>query len=198
MGKFFNQIQKERPLRRDLVSRFPGEYNIVMPAKNTLKKYIENGYYHIFNRGVEKRIIFQEQQDYDVFLSYLGNYLQPKDEKSMFKKLSLPNISTQEKEHILKLIRLNNFNEEITLLAYSLMPNHIHLFVRQKSAGSIDKFMRSLCTRYVMYFNRKYKRVGTLFQGVYKAALIEDEAYYLHISRYYIRKRLDQWKLMII
>jgi len=80
-----------------------------MPAKNTLKKYIENGYYHIFNRGVEKRIIFQEQQDYDVFLSYLGNYLQPKDEKSMLKKLSLPNISTQEKEHILKLIRLNNF-----------------------------------------------------------------------------------------
>jgi putative transposase len=177
-------LNKESPLRRVLERRVPRGYNIDMPAKNALKKYVENGHYHIFNRGVEKRQIFQEQQDYDVFLTYLGEYLKPKDTNFILKALSSSDLSVQEKEHIMKLARLNNFNEEITLLAYSLMPNHFHLFVKQKSAASIDKFMRSLCTRYVMYFNRKYQRIGALFQGVYKAVLIEDESYYTHISRY--------------
>jgi putative transposase len=82
------------------------------------------------------------------------------------------------------ILHLNNFNQEITLLAYCLMPNHFHLFIQQKSPGSIDKFMNSLCSRYASYFNRKYKRVGALFQGVYKAILVTNEAQYLHLSRY--------------
>lgn len=42
-----------------------------MPAKNSTKTYLESGYYHLYNRGVEKRLIFLDQQDYGVFLSYL-------------------------------------------------------------------------------------------------------------------------------
>ena len=70
------------------------------------------------------------------------------------------------------------------------MPNHFHFFIKQKSAGSIDKFMNSLCTRYTMYFNRKHKRVGPLYQGVYKAVLITSEAQFLHLSRYVHRQAL--------
>ena len=50
-----------------------------MPARNAIKQYIENGYYHIYNRGVEKRRIFLDEQDYNVFLKYLKEYLNPKD-----------------------------------------------------------------------------------------------------------------------
>jgi putative transposase len=155
-----------------------------MPSKNTIKTYVDDGYYHIFNRGVEKRSIYLNQQDYDQFLCYLNEYLQPKDDQSLFNKLSCPGLRSREKDKIIRMMRINNFNDEISLIAYALMPNHFHLLVKQKNAVSIDRFMRSLCTRYVLYFNRKYQRVGPLFQGVYKAVLIENESHYLHLSRY--------------
>jgi len=161
-----------------------------MPSKNSIKQYVENSYYHLYNRGVEKRQIFMNEQDYGVFLSYLKEYLLPKDEEGLRKRLSDPNLSSLQKKKILRQLRLNNFSGEIILLAYCLMPNHFHFFIKQRSAGSIDKFMNSLCTRYTMYFNRKYKRVGSLFQGVYKAVLVTSDAQFLHLSRYIHKQAL--------
>ncbi len=155
-----------------------------MPAKNSLKLYLENGYYHIYNRGVEKRIIFLDQQDYAVFLSYLKDYLLPKNEQELRKTISDPATSSKEKDKLLKLVRMNNFADQIVLLAYCLMPNHFHLFVKQKEANSIDRFIQSLATRYSAYFNRRYKRVGSLYQGVYKAVLINSESQFVYLSKY--------------
>lgn len=155
-----------------------------MPSKNSVKFYLENCYYHLYNRGVEKRLIFQDQQDYSVFLSYLKAYLDPKDINEITKRIADKNIPWGEREKLLKLLRLNNFSDEIELLAYCLMPNHFHLLVKQKSTGSIDKFMNSIGTRYSMYFNRKYKRVGSLYQDVYKAAIVKTDEQLLHLSRY--------------
>lgn len=159
-------------------------YSENVAAKNSRKAYMEQGYYHLYNRGVEKRHIFIDSQDYGVFLSYLKEYLSPKDEKSLFAKLSDPNISPRERDKIIKLLRLNNFYNEIFLLAFCLMPNHFHLLVKQSSALSIDKFMNSLALRYVIYFNRKYKRTGGLFQDVYKAVSVNTDEQLLHLSRY--------------
>ncbi len=64
------------------------------------------------------------------------------------------------------------------------MPNHFHLLIKQNSSKSIELFMRSISTRYSMYFNKKYQRVGSLFQGPYKAVHVKDEVYLLHLSRY--------------
>lgn len=155
-----------------------------MPAKNRIKTYLENAYYHLYNRGVEKRIIFLDQQDYSVFLSYLKSYLLPKNVEELRKRLSDQNISLKEKYVLLKLLALNNFADEITLLAYCLMPNHFHFLLKQKSAGAIDSFMNSLATRYTIYFNKKYKRVGALCQGVYKAVLVDSDEQLLELSRY--------------
>lgn len=155
-----------------------------MAAKNSLKTYSPNCYYHIYNRGVEKRFIFQDEQDYAVFLSYLKTYLLPKNEDGLRQTLTDPNINYKEKERILRKLRLNNFSDEITLLAYCLMPNHFHLLIKQKPADGIDKFMNSLGVRYTMFFNRKYKRVGALYQGVYKAVLVESEEQLLYLSSY--------------
>ena len=155
-----------------------------MPGKNAIKTYVENGYYHVYNRGVEKRLIFQDQQDYHVYLGCLKEYLSPKAEKELSDRLSAAGASQEEKYLTRKLLALNNFHDDITLLAYCLMPNHFHFFLKQKSAGALDRFMRSMSTRYVSYFNRKYNRVGPLYQSRYKAVLINSEAQYLHISRY--------------
>lgn len=161
-----------------------------MPGKNSIKEYVEGGYYHVYNRGVEKRAIFLDEQDYNVFLSYLKEYLLPKDEKELQQRISDPTASNKEKDKIRKLLQLNNFNQEITLLAYCLMPNHFHLFIKQRGSVAIDKFMNSLGTRYTMYFNRKYKRVGALYQDVYKAVLISSEVQFLHLSRYIHKQAL--------
>lgn len=161
-----------------------------MPARNRIKQYAENSYYHIYNRGVEKRSIFQDRQDYAVFLSYLKVYLSPKNEKELLERLSNLNISYKEKDDILKLLRLNNFYNEITLLAYCLMPNHFHFFIKQQSPSSIDRFMQSFGTRYSMYFNRRHKRIGFLYQDTYKAVLIENEMQFLYLSKYIHRQAL--------
>lgn len=168
-----------------------------MPAKNSKKIYIENGYYHLYNRGVEKRTIFLDQQDYAVFLSYLKEYLLPKNEKELYERLANPQISSTERNKLLKSLHLSNFNQEIILLAYCLMPNHFHFFVKQKSNNAIDRFIQSLCTRYVMYFNKKHKRVGSLFQGVYKAVTVEKENQFVYLSKYIHKQALKLQDLVL-
>lgn len=161
-----------------------------MPARNSRKIYYDDAYYHLYNRGVEKRKIFLDRQDYSVFLSYLKDYLLPKNEDLLEERLADPNTTQHEKNKILKLLRMNNFADEVTLVAYCLMPNHFHLFIKQKSAGTIDKFMNSLGTRYTMYFNRKYNRVGSLYQGVYKAVPVVNEPQFIYLSKYIHKQAL--------
>lgn len=151
-----------------------------MPKKNSLKVYIKGGYYHVYNRGVEKRKIFEDSQDYKVFLKNLKEALspppKPEDIKITFTLRGFPFKGVP---------RLpKNFSKEIELLAYCLMPNHFHLLIRQTNPGSMQSFLTSISTRYSMYFNKKCSRVGTLFQGPYKAVLVSNEPYILHLSRY--------------
>lgn len=148
-----------------------------MPSKNSVKTYVIDGYYHIYNRGVEKRVIFKNETDCKMFLYYLKLYLTPLEELKRLIELSPMNIKIQ------RFLPLN-LSSEVDLLAYSLMPNHFHLFIKQRSRDGIIRLMRRLSTSYVMYFNTKYKRVGALFQGKYKACQIETDSYLLHLSRY--------------
>ena len=139
-----------------------------MPGRNIIKTYDENGYYHVYNRGVERRSIFLDEQDYRVFLSYLKSYLSPIDEL----------------EKIAPSRKLKNYFGTIDLLCYCLMPNHYHLLIRQHVSTAITGFIRSISTKYAMYFNKKYRRSGHLFQGIYRAVMVESEAQLLHLSRY--------------
>jgi len=155
-----------------------------MPGKNVLKQYVEEGYYHIYNRGVEKRKIFLDEQDYKVFLKYLKLYLDPPG-KLPIRKVSIGNNTFQTVPRPLK-----NYYDKVKLLSYCLMPNHFHLLIKQTDKKSIELFMRSLATKYSVYFNKKYNRVGSLFQGPYKAVLASDDIYLLHLSRYILLNNL--------
>lgn len=148
-----------------------------MPSRNSIKQYQEDGIYHIYNRGIDKRVIFKDSKDYAYFLYLLKIYLLDpvllredieRTGQSLHKKRS------RERSHFGK----------IELLSYCLMPNHFHLLIKQKGETDISDFMKSLMTSYSMYFNLKYKRQGTLFQGRYKAALVKEDDYLLHLSRY--------------
>lgn len=138
-----------------------------MPSRNSLKEFAPENYYHVYNRGVEKRRIFLDAQDYRTFLGILKKYL-----------------TGEQTEHTANRHKFTNLSGEVELLAYCLMPNHFHLLLYQSAPDGVTKLMRRVMTGYVMYFNGKYSRVGGLFQGRYKAALINADAYLQHISRY--------------
>lgn len=151
-----------------------------MASRNSRKIYIKDGYYHVYNRGVEKRVIFQDEQDYKVFLSYLKEYLSPPpDPKTLVRNFTLKDQVFKGMPHIPR-----NYHKEIELLAFCLMPNHFHFLIKQLNEIAMKDFIHSLQLRYSMYFNKKYKRVGSLFQGRYKAVMILDDPYLLHLTRY--------------
>lgn len=149
-----------------------------MPSKNTIKNYVESGLYHVYNRGVEKRDVFLDDQDYTVFLSLLKMYLSPQEVPFTHPLAELPNLKPS------RLRPLKSFFGEVELFAYCLLPNHFHFLIKQNTKDGMQKLMQALLTNYSTYFNKKYERVGPLFQGPYKAVLIETEPYLLHLSRY--------------
>ncbi len=148
-----------------------------MPSRNTVKQYLENSFYHVYNRGVERRRIFLDDQDYRVFLHLLKFYL------SKIESFSHP-LSELTGFSPTKLRPLKNLEGEVEVICYCLMPNHFHLLIRQKPSDGMKKLMHRILTTYSLYFNRRYDRVGTLFQGRYKAALVDKDEYLLHLSRY--------------
>lgn len=156
-----------------------------MPAKNSQKQYSENGYYHLYSRGVAKNEIFLDEQDYGVFLSYLKEYLSLKKDSPFNKGESFTHGESFFRPHrFFYQYQRKNYHGEIELLAFCLMPNHFHLLVKQKKFRSIESFMRSLLTRYSGYFNKQHRRVGHLFQGVYRGILVREEEYFWWLSRY--------------
>ena len=145
-----------------------------MPSLNSLKTYVPESFYHVYNRGVDKRPIFRDEQDYRFFIKLLRKYMDP---------------SYQSKAN--EIIR-PSFSNSIELLAYCLMPNHFHLLIYLKNnTDDAERLFRGIMTAYVMYFNHKYRRVGPLFQGRYKASPVNDDNYLLHISRYIHLNPLD-------
>lgn len=135
--------------------------------------------YHLYNRGVEKRPIFTRTRDYERAkeMIWYYRYHKPRLRYSHYKELSpearsvyMPTLTSQ----FLK----------VAVLCYSFMPNHFHFLLRQEEDGGITKFLSAFCNSYAKYFNMKYKRVGPLFQGEFKAVRIEDNEQLLHVSRY--------------
>nr|AIA15034.1 Transposase IS200 like [uncultured bacterium] len=139
-----------------------------MPHKNVLRTFVPDAVYHCYNRGVEKRQTFMDEQDYGVFLNRLKQMLSYPEDLDESDRV----------EHI------KSYYGDVELLAYRLMPNHFHLLLYQHSERALSEFMRTLSTSYTMYFNNRYQRVGSLFQGTYKARLVSNEADWLNISRY--------------
>jgi len=137
-----------------------------MPSLNTVREFEGDQFCHVYNRGVEKRDIFLDDQDFTVFLGLLKKYL------------------TGEKTDKHNRRAFTHLGEDVSLLAYCLMPNHFHLLLHQNTKDGTTKLMRRLSTGYVMYFNNRYNRVGGLFQSRYKASVIDKDEYLHHVSRY--------------
>lgn len=139
---------------------------MTMPSRNIIKIDVEEGYYHVYARGVNKQTIFHDDEDYQVFLNLFKRYLSH-EEKTDSYGAPYPHLAGR-----------------LELLCYCLMPNHFHLLLYQQKQGAMTTLMRGVMTSYSRYFNKKYQRSGPLYESRYKASMILNEAYLEHISRY--------------
>lgn len=150
---------------------------------NTKPNKIDNSrsYYHIYNKVVENRKLFNDQEDYEVFLSYLKDYLSPPPDPSKVKKtFSVKGRTFEGVPHQPK-----NYFNKIELTAYSLLPDHFHLLIKEVVKGSYEKLMRSLNTRYAIYYNKKYQRRGSIFVGPYKLKGVNNMSEVVYLTRHF-------------
>lgn len=133
---------------------------------------VNDHFYHIYNRGVEKRIVFLDEWDYQRFLQILYYYQfdGPKPAFSTKNRFEIKDFSQNPKI--------------VEVICYCFMPNHFHLLIKQLKDNGISEFIGKVINSYTKYFNTKNKRVGPLFQGSFKAVLVENDEQLLHLSRY--------------
>jgi len=137
--------------------------------------FINQSIYHLYNRGVAKQPIFEDERDYQRLLTTFSFYLerQPPSKLSMMNSQELKKVLGNAASHPI-----------IEVLGYCLMPNHFHLIARQIENAGISFFMRRSLDSYTRYYNARHNRVGPIFQGKFKAVLIENDEQLIHLSRY--------------
>ena len=148
------------------------------------KPFVNGETYHLFNRGAHKQAIFTSEEDYRRFLVLL--YFSNTTER-----VQLGNLLQNQGRSLIDLFGEHIDQSLVDIFAYTLMPNHFHLVIRQKVDGGISTFMKKLATAYSMYFNLKYDHSGVLFQGRFKSRHVGNEAYFRYIFSYVHLNSLD-------
>lgn len=131
-------------------------------------------YYHIYNRGVDKRDIFTNKADLDRFA------LSVKEFNTVHPIGSLKDLMFEKKEDS----DVQRPNPLVSIVCYCFNPNHFHFIMKQEVDGGISEFLKRLLGGYTKYFNLIHERNGALFQGRFKSHLIDEDAYFLKIRPY--------------
>jgi len=143
------------------------------------------GFYHIYNRGVDKRLIFNDQDDFLMFYRYLYLF-SDYNYKNRFGRPMMNEIELAGAEQLSMLRK-----PLIKILSFNLVGNHFHLFAEQFIDDGISIFLHKIKKTYSNKFNKKHSRVGGLFESVFKAKLIDNESHLMHIPRYIHLNSLD-------
>lgn len=143
-------------------------------------------FYHVFNRGVDKRTIFLNDRDYTRFFIALTLFNDSSPHDYDLTHIDLRGLTSYVEQRRKPLVEI---------IQWCLMPNHFHLLLRQLAEHGISKFMQRVGTSFSMYFNKKHQRSGTLFQGTFKAKHVAGDDYFSHLSAYIPLNPLElYWK----
>ncbi len=136
----------------------------------TREPCVTDEWYHCYNRGVDKRIVFERPAHYERFISllYASNGTKSEVISERF---------TTDLTSLLNDRSIDRGDPLVDIGAYCLMPTHVHLILKQLQDGGIARFMQKVFTGYTMYFNVRNERAGALFAGTYKAKHIDDDNY---------------------
>lgn len=138
--------------------------------------FVVGEYYHIYNRGVDKRVTFMNDMDYERFklMLYLANSV----------KQIAPSKLLQNGSDFYELWNVDREDTVTSIGAWCLMPNHFHLLLKEAEEGGISKFMHKLGTGYTAFFNSINQRTGALFQGRFKSRRVDSDAYMQYLYCY--------------
>ncbi len=137
-------------------------------------QFAPDEWYHCYNRGIDKRIVYKQPPDYDRFLQLL--YVCNATEKIHRSDLLI--------HTTLEILQIPRSGTLTQIGAFCLMPNHFHLLLKESVPGGISAFMQKLGTAYTMYFNIKNKRTGGLFGKPFKSRHISDDRYFQRAIQY--------------
>lgn len=149
--------------------------SLYMPTRK--KPFVNGEFYHVYNRGVEKRNIFSDQDDLERFLQSMIEFNVVDPIGSLYEnsfRLGGPTPKFDE----------SGEEKLVNFICYCVNPNHYHFILEQVTDGGISEFMKRLSGGYTGYFNNKNKRSGVLFQGKFKSIHIDSNEYLLHLSAY--------------
>ena len=135
--------------------------------------------YYIFTRSIDKNVVFKEDVDYIRFIESIKYYIY---EKLPFNFAAY--FRLKDKDDFISKYDLNNRNVVVDIIAYCIMPTHIHLVLNQLIDNGIFLFLRKLLNSYTRYYNIKYNRVGPLWEGRFKSVLVDSNEQLLHLTRY--------------
>jgi REP element-mobilizing transposase RayT len=130
-----------------------------------------NEYYHLYNRGNSKQIIYKDRSDYKRFQYAL--YIANSQKSFTFRELGELDVFDFEREEQL-----------VYIGAYCLMPNHFHILLKPAIEQGVQLFMQKLSTSYSMYFNQRYERTGGLFEGRFKSQWVDSDEYLKYLFSY--------------
>jgi len=139
------------------------------------EQFVENEFYHLYNRGVDKRDIFLNREDRDRFMRLL--YVCNGE-----KEIRMDELRTLSFSELLK--TYSHRKPLVAIGAHCLMPDHFHILVRQIEPNGISRFMQRLLTAHSMYFNKKYERSGALFEGRFKSKRAIGDNYLRYLFAY--------------
>ncbi len=148
-------------------------YNISMVLRKI--PLMVGEYYHIYNRGILKNLIFRDEADKKRFIKLL--FVCNSDKSVVFKSIQGRSLDEIDRGSTL-----------VDIGAYCLMPNHFHILVKEKIDDGLSIFMKKLLTAYAMYFNTKHERKGILFEGRFKTKHVDSDEYlnwvfsYIHLN----------------
>lgn len=132
--------------------------------------FSEGEFYHVYNRGNSKQVIFQTNEDYSRFVRLM--YLSNSDTPFKIEYLQRSEFLFQQGDPL------------VAIGAYCLMSNHFHILVTPLVQDGLSKYMQKLATGYSMFYNKKYQRTGALFEGKFKARWVDNDQYLKYLYAY--------------
>ncbi|MEK7570665.1 MAG: transposase [Patescibacteria group bacterium] len=148
-------------------------------AANRKLIFLNESYYHVFNRGIDRRVTFTNKREHDRAIELLSFY-QYATIPLRYSHFSL--LPEDKKEEYLS--TMISSGKIVDVIAYSLMPNHFHLLLKQKKEKGIATYLANFMNAYTKYFNTKHARTGSLFQGIFKAIYVETDEQLIHLTCY--------------
>lgn len=139
-------------------------------------QFAQGEYYHVYNRGVDKRIIYTSHSEYVRFMTYL---VMMNSEQTVRADTFLSYSSRTPRD-----VLSYRVDPLVAIGAFCLMPNHFHLLLTPLCEKGIERFMHRIGTAYTMYFNTAHERSGSLFQGTYKSVHASTDRHLKYLYSY--------------